>query len=311
MTLSGLMLTPMLVRHGNDSAGAADLATNSANARELPELSDPDKATVSAKTTPRFDPAGTGLGTFAAQWQMNDLLFAIPFENLRPEQGIDIHAGGDRDAAELQPPVPPLEGAAPFGADPQLPATATNGEHSAKAAQSQPPAVWFVVTSPEWREQFVERVSRATSIPPKLVPFQAARLLTGVCFLSLAVVFATRGANAVRRAADEFVPPVAEVARTSDGPEHASEPLASSATTQPAVAWLGAAFLTIAWFWLLLPVQKSVVLDVGAAAGSVRSGEGLAGRVGADSGLLRAFLAGVSLPRFAGARHTLRGDGFL
>lgn len=123
---------------------------------------------------PEIDPTSTGLSAFAAQWQMNDFLFLLLFENLTPDRGPD----------------------------------------SSRTA-------WFVVTPPDWRDEFVGSVSQATGLAPGRVPFLITRLITTAIFGALALWWAWRAASS------------------------------TSATD-----WLMFAFLTVAWFWLLQPTQN-------------------------------------------------------
>jgi len=83
------------------------------------------------------------------------------------------------------------------------------------------PSPWFVVTTAEWRQKFVDKVAGYTAMNPDRIPFLAARLLTSGVFFLLAIRFALQGAN-----------------------------------SESAVVWIRSAFLTIAWFWLLLPTQN-------------------------------------------------------
>lgn len=161
---------------------------------------------------PRIDPNATGLGAFATQWQMNDFLFLILFENVKP--GVVLRA--DDDLSSQSPPMP---------ADPELPPYETAAEvappeptDKAHQANAVP---WFVVTSRRSRVHFVNVVAKVTSLSPKQIPFYTARLLTSAVFLFLAVWWACRGMR-------------------SKNPND----------------WLHAAFLTLAWFWLLQPTQN-------------------------------------------------------
>jgi hypothetical protein len=116
-------------------------------------------------------PPEPGLAAFASEWEMNDFLFLILMENLRPY-------------ADL----PPHERA------------------------------WFSVVPEPWRVALIARVQARLAIEPGRVPFFLSRAITSVLFVVLAAWFAWRARDA-REATD----------------------------------WLRAAFLTVAWFWLLLP----------------------------------------------------------
>jgi len=80
---------------------------------------------------------------------------------------------------------------------------------------------WFVLTSDAWRQRFVETVSKALGITAGRVPFLVARTLTALAFLFLAAWWCWKAFRATT-------------------PEELLE----------------AAFLTLAWFWLLLPTQN-------------------------------------------------------
>jgi hypothetical protein len=112
-----------------------------------------------------------GLTAFAGEWEMNDFLFLLVMENLRPY----------RD-------VPPDEQA------------------------------WFAVVPERWRAALLAHFTRYVGVEPWRAPFALTRVATSLLFAVVAFGLAWRGS----RCAD------------------------------PA-DWLGAAFLTIAWFWLLLP----------------------------------------------------------
>jgi hypothetical protein len=112
-----------------------------------------------------------GLTAFAGEWEMNDFLFLILMENLRPYAHLPA-----REKA------------------------------------------WFSVIPEGWRTALAGRVAAWLVVEPWRAPFVVSRALTLGLFAALALWFAW-GARAV----------------DSLG------------------AWLGAAFLTLAWFWLLLP----------------------------------------------------------
>jgi hypothetical protein len=139
----------------------------------VPVPSGPPVPGVSASGS-LVDSADTGLGAFATQWQMNDFLFLLLFENLRPDYS----------------------------------------RHDSQLA-------WFVVTTPDRRTAFVTQVADVTGISARRVPFLVTRLIATAVFAGLALWWGWRGAG----------------------------------STDPAV-WLEAAFLTVAWFWLLQPTQN-------------------------------------------------------
>jgi hypothetical protein len=92
-----------------------------------------------------------------------------------------------------------------------------------KPTGKQPAAkrAWFVVTPEQGREQFVERISQQFGIERRHVPFLFTRIVTAGIFLSLALWWSWRSSN-----------------------DRKSE------------LFLESVFLTLAWFWLLLPTQN-------------------------------------------------------
>ena len=83
------------------------------------------------------------------------------------------------------------------------------------------PQAWFVIVPAAWRTGLAEWTAQRTSLAAATVPFVLARGITLAVFVGLAVWFAWRGS-------------------ISDSP-------------LPALRF---AFLTLAWFWLLLPTQN-------------------------------------------------------
>ena len=77
---------------------------------------------------------------------------------------------------------------------------------------------WFVLVPDSWRATFNQVTAEALQLPPDRVPFWLARGTTALIFLLLAFIWARKAslANDVNR-------------------------------------WLELIFLTLAWFWLLLP----------------------------------------------------------
>ncbi|GAB4133760.1 MAG: hypothetical protein Kow0040_16520 [Thermogutta sp.] len=116
----------------------------------------------------------TGLAAFLRRWEMNDLLFMLVAENLKPAK--DVPA--DRRA-------------------------------------------WFSVVPERWKERYVAAVAGLLGRPESEIPFLTARLITMTAFLAILTVLTYR-------------------VRTSEIPAQ----------------WLRAAFLIIAWFWLLSPTQN-------------------------------------------------------
>lgn len=129
----------------------------------------PDRAAAGKAQQPG---PSSGLAIFAKYWEMNDFLFLIGVENLKPTQP-------DR------------------------------------------PGAWFVVLPNSWRQQMVDWGATTFGWKRKLVPFLLTRFLTAAIFGIVALG-------------------LARWARREDTP----------------LIWLQAAFLTIAWFWLLGPTQN-------------------------------------------------------
>jgi len=192
LTVATMMLSPMLLRASGNSAASheeIDEASSQEGLAVEPRLPESGSSTsgFSSPQRPRLnvEENSTGIAAFASRWQMNDFLFLLVFENLKP---IPSHqASGEEDLQR-------------------------------RSGYSDP---WFVVTSREWRRRYVDAVAVMTSLNPQQIPFLTARLITGVAFILLAVYFAVRG-------------------------------MQSEAPTD----WLRQVFLTIAWFWLLLPTQN-------------------------------------------------------
>lgn len=129
-------------------------------------------------TAPR-DPSES-VQAFLCRWEMNDFLFLLVIENLRPSEGL------------------PTEQRA-----------------------------WFAVTPESWRQALVQRVVSNFGIDVGRVPFFATRLLLSAVFVILASVLAWRASVCPMPHAD----------------------LSSRLV-------LESAFLTLVWFWLLLPTQN-------------------------------------------------------
>ena len=187
----------MLLRDQSDDGSFTDDAslTNVATPSDdiLPTYNEPPALARTSTETPTRERSvssvasdATGLAAFAGRWQMNDFLFLLVYENLKPAAKSDLRSQTSTDSTRRFRPSP-----------------------------------WFVVTTSEWRRAFVDTVAGYTSVRPKQIPFLVARFVTASVFLLLAIRFAIQAAD-------------------SDNP----------------VAWIRAAFLTIAWFWLLLPTQN-------------------------------------------------------
>jgi hypothetical protein len=115
-----------------------------------------------------------GLTAFLRHWEMNDFLFLIAIENLKPD-------------SQIEPDQQP----------------------------------WFSVVPQAWRESFLSLPSGWLDADSSTAAFFTARLLTATAFLLIAAFTLWR-------------------AKGSSDPE----------------VWFRAAFLTLAWFWLLSPTQN-------------------------------------------------------
>ncbi len=142
-------------------------------------------------TTPR-DPSES-LRAFLSRWEMNDFLFLVVIENLRPSTGL-----------------PPEQ------------------------------VAWFTVTPESWRQALVANVSSATGVTSERVPFVLTRLLFGGVFviLSCALAYQAASCRAIKASATQ---PTQHVMDEMSRLVH---------------RFLRAAFLTLVWFWLLLPTQN-------------------------------------------------------
>lgn len=152
-----LTLLPMLLPVASSDEGRLPQDTPPLNSLAI-ELPAPPDAIVNDKTK--------GLSAFLKQWEMNDLLFMIVYENLLSQHEIP---------SEQRP--------------------------------------WFDVTPYTWSEGSWGEERRA---------FLLTRVLTLVIFAAMAMALAMRASRAETNSSD----------------------------------WLRAAFLTIAWFWLLAPTQN-------------------------------------------------------
>ncbi len=128
------------------------------------------------------------LQAFLSRWEMNDFLFLLVIENLRPTSDL-----------------PPEQ------------------------------VAWFAVTPESWRAWLVDRLAGRTALVPKLIPFAVTRLLLSVVFAIIAVALAWWAGST-------------DSSNTPSSIQLAGWPVADRV--------LPAAFLTLTWFWLLLPTQN-------------------------------------------------------
>ncbi len=131
-------------------------------------------------STATRDPSES-LRAFLSRWEMNDFLFLLAIENLRPSDGLPAHQ-----------------------------------------------VAWFTVTPEVWRSSLVSFVATRSGLAADSVPFILTRTFLSIVFLILACGLALW-----------------------------AEPQTAGATANRSAArLLEAAFLTLAWFWLLLPTQN-------------------------------------------------------
>ena len=160
--LTGLVLWPMVPR--SRLSPIPDVNVIGATDETLPPL-----PPLEVNSSPR-DPSES-LRAFLSRWEMNDFLFLLAMENLRPTRGL-----------------PPNE------------------------------VAWFSLLPEGFREAVTSTVSARLEVDALQAAFYVSRALTLAIFLFLGAWLAWRAGRA--------------------------------ATSS---AWLQSAFLTIAWFWLLLP----------------------------------------------------------
>ena len=219
---SCLIIFPMVAQYEN---GVTDKGQGRIVADTLPLPFEPqmpgesfnnDAVPVPSETRTTNDANEAGLKAFARRWQMNDFLFLILFENLRARAEPQSVASSGTDQGGRS-----NSDSTVF--EPALPGEqlrqATSPIKDAKPRLSHIP--WFIVTPNEWRRSLASQVEAAMGLPAERVPFLLTRSITTAAFLIIACWLAWRAAGA-------------------------SEP----------VEWLRAVFLTIAWFWLLLPTQN-------------------------------------------------------
>lgn len=176
-TVSLLVLYPMIPTH-RAAASEFEKTSRAFNDAPMTVIDDqPPLPPPEASTEPR-DPSES-LRAFLGRWEMNDFLFLLVIENLRPSFGL------------------PTEQIA-----------------------------WFTVTPESWRAALVATVAQQSGLAAERVPFVLTRFLLSLTFAGLAVCLSLWSARRF----------------DTDGPQH--ERL------------LQATFLTLAWFWLLLPTQN-------------------------------------------------------
>ncbi len=177
VTVSLLVLCPMLPTHRAASSEFAETSRAFNDAHVSIVADHPPLPPPEASTEPR-DPSES-LRAFLGRWEMNDFLFLLVIENLRPSSGL------------------PSEQVA-----------------------------WFTVTPESWRTTLVAAVAQQTGLAAERVPFVLTRLLLSLTFVGVAVGLALWAA------------------RKSDADDQRRERL------------LETTFLTLVWFWLLLPTQN-------------------------------------------------------
>lgn len=177
VAVSMTVLWPMLpTTETPEVIGVSRLELNDANVTQS-DHDQPPLPPTEVSTTPR-DPSES-LRAFLGRWEMNDFLFLLVIENLRPSSGL------------------PSEQIA-----------------------------WFTVTPESWRAALVAAVAQRTGLSAERIPFVLTRFLLSLTFVGLAIGLALWAARRF----------------DTDGPRQ--ERL------------LEATFLTLAWFWLLLPTQN-------------------------------------------------------
>lgn len=188
VTASLTVLRPMLPTF--ETSDGSSLELNNAHVTQS-DNDQPPLPPIEVSTSPR-DPSES-LRTFLGRWEMNDFLFLIVIENLRPSTGL-----------------PPEQ------------------------------VAWFTVTPESWRQGLVANVVSATGVASERVPFLLTRLLLGGVFVALSCGFigwaTARGSR--RPSSNETLP---------------RETIETSALASRV---LEVAFLTLVWFWLLLPTQN-------------------------------------------------------
>ncbi len=177
VAVSLIVLYPMIPARGAASHELEETSRAFNDAHVSIVADQPPLPPPEASTEPR-DPSES-LRAFLGRWEMNDFLFLLVIENLRPSSGL-----------------PPEQ------------------------------IAWFTLTPESWRSALVAAVAQQTGLAEERVPFVLTRILLSLTFIGLAVGLALWAARRF----------------DTDGPQH--ERL------------LKATFLTLAWFWLLLPTQN-------------------------------------------------------
>jgi hypothetical protein len=171
-------------------------------ARAASRTFDEAEVTITANDQPPIPPVevstdardpSESLRAFLSRWEMNDFLFLIVIENLRPSTGL-----------------PPEQ------------------------------VAWFTVTPESWRQHVVDKVATTANWPSERVPFFLTRLLFSGVFVVLSCVLATWAAShrSITVLIDE----------RSQRESHVTSSFVGRL--------LAATFLTLVWFWLLLPTQN-------------------------------------------------------
>ncbi len=212
VTVSLTVLWPMLPTL--ETSEVSSLELNNAHVTQS-DHDQPPLPPTEVPTTPR-DPSES-LRAFLGRWEMNDFLFLIVIENLRPSTGL-----------------PPEK------------------------------VAWFTVTPESWRQGLVANVVSATGVSPERVPFLLTRLLLGFVFVALScglIGWATsRGSGLpLSYQARGQAPQNSELADCDSVEEKRFLlPILNSAVPDPGRVSrvLEVAFLTLVWFWLLLPTQN-------------------------------------------------------
>ena len=164
------LLSPMLPERSSTPPVAETVSGDGFVDLDPPSLVDESSSgSLSGKVV--NDPS-RGMKTFLKQWEMNDFLFLIVVENLRPEKAIDA-------------------------------------------------TPWFVFVPKSIRYDMTMKVADSLELDPTETPFLIARCLTALLFAAIAIGLAW---HAMRQ-------------DNMNG-------------------WMEAAFLTVAWFWLLCPTQN-------------------------------------------------------
>lgn len=167
-------------------------------------------------TTDEDDSAVTGIAAFTTRWQMNDFLFMLFYENLRPDREVTKKQTPPSGAAEMFPRAD-----APVNRIPE-PSQETDQPDSSSDAVVR--RVWFAIVPNTWRRSLTVPLAAAIGTTPKEAAFLVTRIVLSLAFLAFTIRLAQRASSVENTNGD--------------------------------VIWLESVFLTIAWFWLLLPTQN-------------------------------------------------------